>query len=737
MTFRTLPLATGGGSAGPTADAPPRAIGRMRFGDPFTFAVSEGLPLAAGQVQKTTKNNSFFFVAPTGPSIPSVVGSMDTQSAANYTPSGLMKVGAFAIQAAGWGNWAPTADGDGTGAITAEDSIRYGEPGVASWSWKLAPAAATTVNALRVTERWYAVPGVPNALYCEIELRPDREGTLAADQTPGTGPIAVAHMIEALAERAGTVAYDSALDGISILSKGPSTRVLSWFFLRTLGNPSSGHYFEQNATPDAQQYFATGALPTGTDNLAPTANAAYRGYLAVAADARQQYNPTFRFVLGVGSTELQAKNATRSVPNVSSVEARLKHLSKIARFPGLPSGSGRDAKAVDLCQATMVQNIRTESDFHPENYAYDGTPRRIIWGGVGKWQAAWSGDNPIEAHAMVAFDPDLSRDQLDYMLNVVMDQTTGYLRGDPKNPQYLQHCAAYIGRAVARYLAATGDTATCLTFYNKVKLMYSYWTSTSPAVYRHPNWPTVRLLSASHQNEIQEVGPTTTSSNFPSGDDWATGTHYDLCVHMAQIATTLGITADIAGWNSDAAAFKASLRTYCWDPTQNWFQATMMPTSPSGGQPDALGRFQAVRTFRAYYSLYSGYASPAQAQAIRDLAMDPAHMRGAYGMRTADKVWSGYLPGDWMMGGCRPYNDAALSVGLRRYGFTADADAVLDTMVSVMLSLGSTPELVNADTGAPGQTRYFTWAAGMLLEALLAKNAPDLLYGVGTSQITS
>jgi hypothetical protein len=101
-----------------------------------------------------------------------------------------------------------------------------------------------------------------------------------------------------------------------------------------------------------------------------------------------------------------------------------------------------------------------------------------------------------------------------------------------------------------------------------------------------------------------------------------------------------------------------------------------------------------------------------------------------------DKHWSGYNPNDWVNGGSRPYYDAMLSTGLRRYGFTTDADAILARWTTNQLAKGTTPESINPDVGGGGYSRYLL-TGNCLMEAYLAKISPTLLQGVGTSAITS
>lgn len=718
------------------AESAGRRSPRVKLADPFCPVTSDGLPISAAPVQSSGSNAQHFFVC-SGASSTAVSTVLDSLKAAAYNPASHMKIGAIAIRVPSGFTWAPTND-VGNPVRVAANMQRFGEHGVATYTWRIQAPGDATNGSLRITQKWYAVPGVKNVLYCEYTIAPDIAASTNGTGLSGTGPVVISHMLEAKCERTGTAAYDATLDGISMLHIGVSAASApSWGFLRCLSHPSAGHYFEKSGSPDSNQNIASGALPTGTDSLALTANDIYRGYLSYAAAIQSQPRVTFRFVLGFGWSEQDAKEATIGVPNVGPETPRRRLEQAISRHPMLPAATPAEQQAIDGHFASLTRAARTEDDHHPERYAYDGTPRRLLFGGIGRWNAVWAGDTPAAVVAMAAFDPGLVKDQLDYLLNAVMNQSTGFLRSDPITTATTQHMAMTMGRALGRYLAATGDTTFATTAYNKLKLLYQWWTTNAPSTNRHPNWPTVRLLTGTIDGEIQEVGPTTSSGNFPSGDDWTTSIAHDLCVSMSKIAEALAITADIAGWDSDAAAFKSALRTYCWDATQGWYQSTMKSTSPSGGQGDNLGRFQAVKTHRGYYALYYGIATPAQAATIRANAMNTTKMRGAYGMRTASVEWGSYNAGDWMLGGCRPYNDAALSVGLRRYGYDDDADAVLATMTSQQNLYGTTPESFNSDTGAPGYSRHMIWCAGMLIEAYLAKRAPELLYGYGTSKITA
>lgn len=734
MTFKTLPLQTG--SASPAGLLAPRPR-RLIFNDFFVPVVSEGVAFGVAQVG-TTDATGRFFCATHGGSATSVIGALDSAKVATYDQASHAKVGAIAVKGPGSNTFfSPKQPG-----TTGQDKS-WGEPGVSARSFVVNNGTAN--KAFRVTIRWYRVVGVRDALYCEIDITPDKTST---DNDPQIGPgtaISISHMIEGKVDNGSSVmSYDAALDGLSIRTGGTNDTSPAWMFMRALSHASSGHHYEVAEQND--QYFTTGALPTGTDTITVAGTAGtpsyYRGHLAMQTSAKYGSHTVFRYVVGVGYSETEAKRRTANAPNITAQQARDVLASKVAARPALRTTSTTEQQAWDSLLHMLINNERTEQDWHPEQVAYDGTPRRVVWAGLGRWNAMWGYDS-VYYMLLSGVDPQLVHDLLDYMLNLAMNQTTGYLRVDPKSAAQgstTQHGALLYARALARHLAATGDTAFASTAYDKIKLLHNYW-QTTPG-YQHPNWPTVHLLTATgstieigENTPITRVGGTGADTLFPDGDLKTSVYAYDLCLHMSSLATTLGKpAADVTFFNNEAAAYLASLRNNCWNSTLGWYVPIGRAYDTNG--TDTMAKFNIVKSLHGFHALWMGVPTPAQAATMRAAIMDTAQFQGTYGLRTAPANWSGYLSNNWTLGGSRPYHTAAAISGLLRYGYTADAEALLKPWMTVLATRGTCPESNDPDLNQPGVSRFFGMTAA-LADALLTMRMPELQFGVGIGQVTS
>jgi hypothetical protein len=718
---------------------PARSQGLI-FNDVLTPVVADGVGLGVGQAQGTDQR--FFVMTGNFRQVVGILGS----DLLTYAPGSSMVKVSPAVWLPGNSGWCPTT----AGSVVADEDKIYGHPGVAAWSSRLS-LFGTAYR--RLLQRWYKIPGVSDALFLELVFTVDKaasDGTALFSHSAGSGASPYAPrfdlMFEAQPWSSGgglSLAYDSTLDGIAFINGSGDVNGddYLWHFVRCLSDPSTGYYYDDAATADSEQNFGSGALPSGS-TYTTVGSKTYRANLSVTPRGALDLSYTVRFVVGVGTTLDAAKRATQNVPNEGPKRTIQFYESKVAAASAPDGLSSDEAKAWGYFAVNPILNEREETDWQPEQVAFDGTPRRVPFTALGRWNAIWTFDTSLGLTVMSAMDPGVVRDFLDYILNNCMNQATGFLRRDPTTTTQTSVGNFYLARLARRYLAATGDLTFVTALYDKLDLLYTWWTSTASSSYRHPDWPTVKLLTASDEREVQESSPVTSGGNYPAGDDWLTSIAYDFCVHMAYLASVTGNSGDVATWDSEAAAYKSAIRTYCWDATQGWFQPVMTPSSPSGGQADSLGRFQAVKTYRAFWHLWTGVASPSQAQTMRDHIMDTATFLGTYGVRTVDAHGPGYLPNDWVNGGSRPYFDNVVSVGLRRYGFTSDADTVLQKWIDRQNAVGTTPEMTNPDTGTGGFARFLLPGV-MLTEALVAKRAPILLgvdsgsTAIGLDPVTS
>lgn len=692
---------------------------RLRMGDPLTPVVASGIGHSIGQAQDAPSIRTFLVNGSPG----TVVSQLGSDNMVTYNPGPFQRVGVAVHSPSISILWTPTTDSNNT----ATDDHVYGLPGAAVWETTIGTNNGT--KPYRLSQRWYSVPGITDVLFLEIQFAPD--WTLPSQQVFAQ-PVNIAVAMEVKSDRVeATDGYDATLDGIGMNGQGASSGYPTYTFLRCLTHDSTGHKY--TASMNANYDFGAGSISgSPVDDWTTTSNQTYQAILSIQAVPRiDESRVVARFALGLGHSAEEARKVTRNLPNVSMAEAVARSQEKILRYPSLEGGSFAERQAWAFHLNTLAFNTLTPADLFPgrDYMANAGEYAELPSNGRGRWNALWTHDTPLGLLGTTHVNPGMVLDTLRYFFDRRMDQSTGFLYFAPAEPglDHVQIGSFLFARLLRRYLAHTGDITSAAALYPKLKLMWDWWITNSPGSYRHPSWPTVKLFTTAIEHETQEAG-IVTAGGVPAGDDWATAWAYEFCVQMAGLSTATGNTADTTTWNQWATDLRAAIQTYCWSSSQGWFQPVM-----TGGAN--LTRFSTVRTYRAFNHLWAGTATPAQAAIMRDQIMDTDIFMGIYGVRTADKRWAGYAPNDWVNGGSRPYYDAAVSTGFRRYGFDDEADDVLANWTRKQNVRGTTPEMINPDQGTGGFAR-FLFTGNALMEAYLAKCDPDLLY-VGVEAVTS
>lgn len=161
---------------------------------------------------------------------------------------------------------------------------------------------------------------------------------------------------------------------------------------------------------------------------------------------------------------------------------------------------------------------------------------------------------------------------------------------------------------------------------------------------------------------------------------------YQYELDMAGFAKELNKPADVKLWNSRAAARKAAMNKYLWSDGQGSFV-----------DYDFDKRRQTEYLYpSAFYPLFAGIATPQQAKQTMAVLPKLEHEHGlAMGTRNTGQQWDlpfGWAPVAWFT-----------DIGLRRYGFTADADRLAQKfradVESNYLREGNIREKYDVETG--------------------------------------
>ncbi len=90
----------------------------------------------------------------------------------------------------------------------------------------------------------------------------------------------------------------------------------------------------------------------------------------------------------------------------------------------------------------------------------------------------------------------------------------------------------------------------------------------------------------------------------------------------------------------------------------------------------ADGHPAAVEASNQGQALWGGIVTPARAKAVRDALLDSARLWTGWGIRTLSYAAAAYNPFDYQSGAVWLHDNALIAVGLRAYGFDAEASQV-------------------------------------------------------------
>jgi len=181
---------------------------------------------------------------------------------------------------------------------------------------------------------------------------------------------------------------------------------------------------------------------------------------------------------------------------------------------------------------------------------------------------------------------------------------------------------------------------------------------------------------------------------------------------MARFATLLGRPAEVAQWNRRAAARRAAINKYLWNPTARMFYDYNFTT----GQPSTYNYIT------VFYPLWASLASPQQASELKRHLSVFEH-DGGLAMSDYDSGTQWDLPFGWA-----PTSWLAIK-GLDQYGFTADSGRVStkfsqtirqnfehDATIREKYNVVSGSANVEVATGYKSNVVGFGWTNGVYLE---------------------
>ena len=180
---------------------------------------------------------------------------------------------------------------------------------------------------------------------------------------------------------------------------------------------------------------------------------------------------------------------------------------------------------------------------------------------------------------------------------------------------------------------------------------------------------------------------------------------------LARMLEALGQSEAADVHTAEAELLAERLRTEHWDDALGWFRDRHLD-----------GRFAAGMGPEGWIPLWTGVASPEQAARVRDSMLDPKRFGTTMPLGTLAADDPGFDPARGYWRGPVWLDQAYFALaGLRRYGFTAEADQLTAKLLDSAEGLrtgGAIRENYHPLTGAGQNARHFSWSAAAVLMLL-------------------
>ncbi|MGA8270677.1 MAG: amylo-alpha-1,6-glucosidase [Candidatus Sulfotelmatobacter sp.] len=197
---------------------------------------------------------------------------------------------------------------------------------------------------------------------------------------------------------------------------------------------------------------------------------------------------------------------------------------------------------------------------------------------------------------------------------------------------------------------------------------------------------------------------------------------YQAKLAVADLCRSFGREEQVLQLEQDAAALKVSFNQKFWCEDLSVYALAL----------DGRKRPCCVRASNAGHTLFTGIATPERAASVVQTFMAPAMFSG-WGVRTLASGEARYNPMSYHNGSVWPHDNALISLGFSRYGFSAETRALFSAIYDASIHFNSyrIPELFcgfHKRPGMAGPTLYpvacspQAWAAGsvyLFLSAVL------------------
>lgn len=381
-----------------------------------------------------------------------------------------------------------------------------------------------------------------------------------------------------------------------------------------------------------------------------------------------------------------------------------------SHLPGLPDDVAR--RVAVKAMLTLLGNWRAaRGDLHHDGVipSYSNPDFNGFW--------AW--DSWKHAAALAHFAPALAREQIlamfDYQAADGMVPDCVYL--DKANNNWRDSKPPLAVWATLELFRADGDKAFLAELYDKLVRYHRWWFAARDhdrnGLAEFGSTDGSKIAAAWESGMDNAVRFDTTRMLKNSEGAWSMDQEsvdlnaylYREKLDLAEVAAILGKTQDQQRWLAEAAAMKAPIQTRMFDKALGYFFDAK------------LGKDERVRVLgsEGWAPLWAGVASPAQAESVIRVMLDPKKFATVMPLPTLAADDPGFAPIKGYWRGPVWLDQAYFGVeALRRYGHDREADAMARRLVLQANGLTQqAPFYENYDplTGNGYQSRNFSWSA--------------------------
>lgn len=350
-----------------------------------------------------------------------------------------------------------------------------------------------------------------------------------------------------------------------------------------------------------------------------------------------------------------------------------------------------------------------------------------------KWfHGFWAWDSWKHAAAVTQYDPALAKEQMwamyDYQTPTGFIPDVVYRDNLIEENNYRDTKPPLSAWAAWEIYESDQDVSFLQAIYLKIKLQHEWWYKyrdhdqdglseygSTDGTLVAAKWESGMDNAVRFDNsQLLKNGPEAFSLDQESVD--LNSYLYAEKIYLAQMAEVLGLAAENSAFKQDAAVLKQKIRSQFYDDETGWFYDTSLDGSA----------YIEIMGSEALIPLWAGIATEEQAAEVKKKIINEELFNTYVPFPTLNAKNPEYKPDGGYWRGPTWIDQAYFGIqALRRYGYTAEADAMMEKLLhnaeGVMEPGKAIRENYNSSTGEGLEAHNFSWSAAHFLLMLLNK----------------